>query len=336
MHRRQALFVLGSGVAAFSAYRYFGNAGMAATGVKWPRALPDQITPPSLFYTVSKNKFFDPEVDAARWRLDLHGLVARPASLSLDDLRALPVVEQQATLACVGNAVPARAIGNARWRGVRLRDVLAAAGGVDRSARDVVFISADNYTDSIPLRVALDPDTLLAFEMNGAPLPAKHGAPLRAIVPGIYGMKNAKWIEAIEVVDVDFQGYWQRQGWSDVADYQTLSRFDLPRDDDELPSGQPTTLGGIAFAGTRGIARVEVGVAQGDGAWQWHDATLAAKEGPSSWQRWAWTWPPAAPGRYRLAVRATDGTGALQPETPRDAFPAGSHGWHRISVSVSA
>ncbi len=207
---------------------------MAARDVSWPPGLSAAFTDADLFYTVSKNKLFDPRIDAGGWSLEVNGLVGKSLSLTLDDLRAMPTVESAVTLGCISNGVPARAIGNARWTGVRLRDVLERAGGVDQAAVDLVWICADNYTDSIPVATALDDDTLLVWGMNGEPLPQAHGAPVRAIVPGIYGMKHAKWIEAIELIAGDHKGYWQRVGWSDTAPFMTLSRFDMPRMGDTL------------------------------------------------------------------------------------------------------
>lgn len=334
MQRRQALSIVGAGAVAYGAYRFFGNAGMAARDVSWPPGLSAPFTNADVFYTVSKNKFFDPDLDQARWSLEINGLVGTPVSLTLTDLRAMPLAESAVTLACISNGVPARAIGNARWNGVRLRDVLERAGGVDSSAVDLVWIGADNYTDSIPIAKALDPETLLVWGMNGEPLPRAHGAPLRAIVPGIYGMKNAKWIEAIEVIDGDHQGYWQRQGWSDAAPYVTLSRFDVPRAGDRLVVGQSVTLGGIAFAGDRGVGRVEVGVGPPDAPSAptlWMDADLQPSLGASAWRLWTCPFTPTA-GRWRFTVRATDGRGDVQPEARRGNFPSGAHGWHHVDV----
>lgn len=337
MQRRQALSILGAGAAAYGAYRYFGNAGMAARDVSWPPGLSAPFTDADLFYTVSKNKFFDPDVDPVRWSLEINGLVGKRRSLTLEDLRAMPLVESTVTLACISNGVPARAIGNARWSGVRLRDVLDGAGGVDKTAVDVVWICADNYTDSIPVARALDPETLLVWGMNGEPLPRAHGAPVRAIVPGIYGMKNAKWIEAIEVIDGDHQGYWQRQGWSDTAPYMTLSRFDVPRAGDRLVAGQSISLGGIAFAGERGVARVEIGVVAADSRTTptlWMDADLQPPLGAAAWRLWTCPFRPMA-GRWHLTVRATDGRGDVQPEARRGNFPNGAHGWHQVDVTAA-
>jgi DMSO/TMAO reductase YedYZ molybdopterin-dependent catalytic subunit len=334
MQRRQALSILGAGAALYGAYRYFGNAGMAAGEVPWPPGLSPAFTDNALFYTVSKNTFRDPGVDAGRWALDIGGLVGRPLSLTLDDLRAMPVVESPATLACISNGIPARAIGNALWTGVRLADVLERAGGVDRTAVDLVWICADNYTDSIPVATALDRSTLLVWGMNGVPLPRAHGAPLRAIVPGIYGMKNAKWIESIDVVAGDHRGYWQRQGWSDTAPYMTLSRVDVPRAGDRLAAGQALLLGGVAFAGDRGITRVEVGLGTPEGGTTlWLDADLEPLIGAAAWRRWTCPLTPTA-GRHRITVRATDGDGVTQPQARRGNFPNGAHGWHAVDVTA--
>jgi DMSO/TMAO reductase YedYZ molybdopterin-dependent catalytic subunit len=337
MQRRQALSILGAGTAAYGAYRYFGNAGMAARDVSWPPGLSVPFTDADVFYTVSKNKFFDPDIDPTRWSLEVNGLVGKRLSLTLDDLRAMPLVESAVTLACISNGVPARAIGNARWSGVRLRDVLDRAGGVDTSAVDLVWICADNYTDSIPVAKALDPETLLVWGMNGEPLPRAHGAPVRAVVPGIYGMKNAKWVEAIEIVDGDHQGYWQRQGWSDTAPYTTLSRFDVPRDGDRLVAGQAIALGGIAFAGDRGVGRVEVGVAASGNPSTptvWMEADLQPMLGAAAWRLWTCPFTPTA-GRWRFTVRATDGHGDVQPQARRGNFPNGAQGWHQVDVSAA-
>lgn len=337
MQRRQALSVLGAGALAFGAYRYFGNAGMAARDVSWPPGLSPAFTDADLFYTVSKNKLFDPRIDAGGWSLEVNGLVGKSLSLTLDDLRAMPTVESAVTLGCISNGVPARAIGNARWTGVRLRDVLERAGGVDTAAVDLVWICADNYTDSIPVTKALDDDTLLVWGMNGEPLPQAHGAPVRAIVPGIYGMKHAKWIEAIELIAGDHKGYWQRIGWSDTAPFMTLSRFDMPRVGDTLTPKVATLLGGIAFAGERGITRVEVGVGtpdQSPSSLLWMDADLQPEIAPAAWRLWTCPFTPE-PGRLRLSVRATDGAGEVQPQERRGNFPNGALGWHTVDVSVS-
>jgi DMSO/TMAO reductase YedYZ molybdopterin-dependent catalytic subunit len=330
--RRQVLAVLGAGSLATVAYSVFGGGGgMVARGLTWPRGVTPAITPDGEHYQVSKNFLFsDPRVEVSRWRLDVHGLVARPLSLSLDDLRAMPAVAQPATLACIGNGVPARAINTAVWQGVRLADVLEHAGVTAGAARDVVFIGADNYTDSIPLDRALHPGTILAYEMNGVPVPRGHGAPLRAIVPGLYGMKNVKWIEAIELVGGDYRGYWQQRGWSEPAPYQTLSRIDEPRHRETLAAGVPHLLAGMAFAGDRGVSRVELSV---------NDAIVTPRLEPAlgayTWVIWTHEWAPASSGEYEMRVRAYDLSGAAQSDRVQPNFPNGATGLHRVVVSVA-
>lgn len=334
MDRRQALIALGATAAGAALLQWLGASSSMtpSTGGDWGGRLPPEITPTDRFYTVSKNLLFGPSVDESDWRLDVHGLVGREVALSLDDLRNEAPVDQAATLACISNEVPATAIGNATWRGLRLADVLRRAGGLREGAVDLVFVCADNYTDSIPVAKALDPATLLAYEMNGEPLTRARGYPLRAIVPGIYGMKNAKWIEAIEVVDRDYLGYWQRRGWSDVATYQTLSRIDVPRPNASLEGTGPHTVGGIAFAGDRGIARVELSA---DAGTTWQPAELKPALSQFSWVLWRLDWRPPTPGSYELTVRATDGTGEVQTAARQDPAPDGATGWHTVGVEVS-
>src|SRR5262249_10911384 len=154
------------------------------------------------FYEVSKNPF-DPEVNASKWQLLVGGLVEKPYSLTYAEFASLPAVEQYATLECIDNQVGGNLIGNALWRGVRLRDLLERAA-LRQGVVDIVLRADDGYTDSIPLDRAHRDGTILAYQMNGSPLSQTHGFPLRLIVPGIYGMKNVKWITGIEAVDYDF------------------------------------------------------------------------------------------------------------------------------------
>ncbi len=336
MNRRQALSALGAATVGAGLLQWVGGSSSMTpgnAGLEWGGRLPLVVTPNDRFYTVSKNFLFGPSVDVDAWRLDVHGLVGRRATLSVDDLRAMPGVEQYATLACISNGVPAKAIGNALWRGVRLRDVIDAAGGVQPGAVDLVFVCADNYTDSIPIDKALDPTTLLVYEMNGETLPKNHGFPLRAVVPGIYGMKNTKWIEALEVVDHDYRGYWMRRGWSDVATYRTLSRIDLPKAGATLEGGGPYVVGGVAFAGDRGINAVELST---DSGATWVTAEVKPALGLFSWVLWKLDWRPPAPGEYELTVRAVDGSGIPQTADTADPAPDGATGWHAVDVSVAS
>lgn len=282
-----------------------------------------EITPTHDFYVVSKNAF-DPQVDSKSWRLVVAGMVENPLSLSYDEISALPSVEQYATLACISNEVGGDLIGNALWRGVRLGDILKQAK-LKPGVVDVVLRARDDYTDSIPLDRAMTDGTLLVYAMNGEPLTSEHGFPLRLLVPGIYGMKNVKWITRIEAVDFDFKGYWQRRGWDDRAEYKTLSRIDAPAGS----STREVTIAGIAFAGDRGISKVEV---SSDGGRTWEQAEFKPGLSPYTWVLWQRQWTPENPGKHLVVVRATDGRGAVQRSQLAPPAPSGSSGYHAVTV----
>jgi DMSO/TMAO reductase YedYZ molybdopterin-dependent catalytic subunit len=294
--------------------------------------LSPEITPNDRFYAVSKNVLRDPTVNEGGWRLEVGGLVERPFSLSYEQLKALPRASQYFTLECIGNAVGGDLIGNAEWRGVSLAALLGQAG-VKPGAVDIVLRAADDYADSIPVEKALDPDTMLAYEMNGEVLPKAHGFPLRLLAPDIYGMKQVKWITKVEVVDYDFKGLWQNQGWSDVATLNTGSRIDFPKAGEKLSPG-PNLVGGIALAGQRGVQRVEV---SSDGGRSWAEAAMKPGLGPNAWAVWLHHWN-LAPGESepRILVRATDGSGVLQTSEVHGDLPNGATGYHAISVTVEA
>jgi DMSO/TMAO reductase YedYZ molybdopterin-dependent catalytic subunit len=283
-----------------------------------------EVTPTEDFYQVSKNPF-DPEVDAQRWRLEISGLVETPLSLNYQEIKSLPFVEQYATLACIDNPVGGNLIGNALWRGVRLKDLLEQAG-LKEGVIDITFRASDSYTDSIPLARAMTEATILVYEMNGQPLTNAHGFPLRLLVPGIFGMKNVKWITGIEAVDYDFKGYWQKRGWDDKAEYKTMSRIDTP--DSSVKGG--ATISGVAFAGDRGISKVEVST---DGGKSWVPAEIKPALSKFSWVLWHKEWSPGQAGSYLIKVRATDGRGDTQTTQFAPPDPSGATGLHSIKVS---
>ncbi|MCC6744361.1 MAG: molybdopterin-dependent oxidoreductase [Acidobacteria bacterium] len=289
--------------------------------------LSREVTPAADFYHVSKN-VFDPDSIHRDWRLHIGGLVEKPMSWTLEELKALPAVEGFATLACIENPVGGDLIGNAFWRGVSLA-VLLEAAGVAAGAVDLAFTALDDYTDSIAIERAMRPGCMLAYEMNGEPLDSTHGAPSRLIVPGIFGMKNVKWISRIDVAGSDVKGYWQRRGWNDVAEYRTMSRIDVATPG---VAGRAASLAGVAFAGDRGIERVEVST---DGGSTWMPAHIRQPLSPNSWVLWHAEWTPARPGRYDVAVRAVDGAGRDQIATPSSAFPDGVTGLHHVIVPVT-
>ena len=295
------------------------------------KGLSPEVTPTQDFYTVSKN-VFDPKVNAIKWSLQIKGLVKNPYTLNLNQLMALPAIEQYATLICISNEVGGDLIGNAKWRGVPLRLLLERAG-IKEGASELILRAYDGYSDSFPLKKALEDGVILAYAMNGWLLTHTHGYPARLIVPGIYGMKNVKWLTELELTDHDFKGYWQERGWSDEAIIKTTSRIDLPKDGATLRR-EDRYIAGIAFAGDRGISKVEVST---DGGATWREAIIKKALSPYSWALWALEWEPYKEikgGQASIVVRATDGKGRLQESQKTSALPDGASGLHTIRVKV--
>jgi len=291
-----------------------------------PKLSPEVLTPKN-FYTVSKN-LIDPVVDGNAWSLRVDGLVENPATYVYADITALPTFSDYYSLQCISNTVGGELLGNAHWKGVRMVELLSRAG-LKAGIRKVVFHAEDGYTDSIPLDVALRPDTLLAYEMNGEQLPKEHGFPARLLIPGIYGMKNVKWITRIELVDYDFKGYWMQRGWGDAAIYRTSTRIDVPVNRAQLPAGE-VVLGGITFAGFRGILKVDVSLDDGK---TWEDGTLKPALSLNAWNLWVFrkTLPR---GTYNVKARAVDGNGDVQTQTENDPLPDGATGYHSLVLRV--
>jgi DMSO/TMAO reductase YedYZ molybdopterin-dependent catalytic subunit len=231
----------------------------------------------------------------------------------------------------VSNEVGGDLIGNARWLGVPVRDLLDEAGPLD-GADQVVGRSADGWTCGTPTAVLRDGrDALLAVGMNGAPLPLEHGFPVRVVVPGLYGYVSAcKWVVELELTSfADFDAYWVPRGWAAQAPIKTQSRIDTPRGRTNLVAG-PVTVAGVAWAQHRGIARVEVRVDGGP----WQTAALARTVSIDTWAQWSWRWS-ATSGEHTLQVRATDATGEVQTEREAPVEPDGATGWHTVRVRVS-
>ncbi len=294
-------------------------------GLSW------EVTPNDVFYTISKN-VFDPRINPKNWSLKVTGLVDKELSLNLKDIKAMPAISQHTTLICISNEVGGDLVGNTLWKGVPLAEVLKRAG-VKPGASELILRAYDGYSDSIPLAKGLEAGTTLAYEMNRAPLPDNHGRPLRLLVPGIYGMKNVKWITGVEVADYDYKGYWERRGWSDEAVIKTMSRIDVPQRGQRLKPGE-SYLAGIAFAGVRGVKRVQVSI---DGGKSWSKTTVKKALSPFSWVLWAWPWNVARSLRGRLVtvkVRAMDGKGQLQTDRVTTPLPDGASGLHQVRVKL--
>jgi DMSO/TMAO reductase YedYZ molybdopterin-dependent catalytic subunit len=293
--------------------------------------LSPYVTPNEDFFRID-TAIAVPRVDAASWRLRIHGLVERELEFDLDTLLARDLVEVDATIACVSNEVGGRLIGNARWLGVPLVELLDEAVPTS-GAEQVLGRSVDGWTGGFPLELVGDGrDAILALGMNGEPLPVRHGFPARLIVPGLYGYVSAtKWIESIELTAWEgVDGYWIPRGWSKQGPVKTSARIDVPAEAASVAAG-PVLLAGMAWAPPIGLTRVELRV---DDAASWVEAELAPSASGAMWRPWRHTVELEA-GAHRLMVRAVDADGQVQLEGPRAPAPNGAEGWHTISIDVA-
>jgi DMSO/TMAO reductase YedYZ molybdopterin-dependent catalytic subunit len=300
-----------------------------------------QLTPPITsnadFYIVTKNAAGDPLVDADSWRLIVDGEVNRPVQLNYRTLVALPAVEITKTLECVSNLTSGcnltvfgcDLISTARWKGARLSDIVALAGGLKPGAVGLAFTSLDEFSAGLPATVVLDPETLIVYEMNGEPLPREHGFPARLLVPGRYGMKDPKWLAGIRATTADHSGWYEQRNWSADGVVKTMSRIDLPLDGSNLTPGEHR-LAGIAYAGDRGVNKVEFTIDDGE---TWELARLLDPlAGKDAMVRWAGTFFIGRDETLRITVRATDGSGEIQTNEYKLPQPDGASGRDAISV----
>ena len=293
-------------------------------------ALPPFITPNADFYRID-TALSVPQLSRADWRLRIHGMVDREVGFTFADLQRFEVVERVVTLTCVSNPVGGELISNAKWTGYRVRDLLAGAG-IHPDADMVMSTSVDGFTAGTPVEALTDQrDALLAIGMNDSPLPIEHGYPARLVVPGLYGYVSAtKWIVDLELTRFDrAQAYWTGLGWSARGPIKTESKIEVPRSGAVLPRG-PVSVGGVAWAQTRGIQAVEVRVDDGP----WLPAQLGAGFSKDTWRLWSLQTPALDPGSHSITVRATDGTGAVQTSDEADVIPDGATGWHTVSFDV--
>jgi DMSO/TMAO reductase YedYZ molybdopterin-dependent catalytic subunit len=325
--------LLAAGGAAELLRRLYRVATFSYDGTQYKGRVVQAITPNDQFYCVTKN-VVDPKVNADFWRLEVTGLVNTRQSYRLDRLKSLPAVEQETTLMCISNGLDAGLMSNAKWRGVPMRVLLAAASPM-ASATKVRLHGVDNYTDTFSLEKALDPTTLVVYEMNGETLPDRHGFPARVIVPGYFGEKHVKWITRIEVADDSAVGFYEKQGWGPDFIVPTRSRIDEPDPESSFPNAAAANgipVRGVAFGGDRGISKVEVSF---DDTATWQEAKLDYPGTKLTWALWSFDWRPAAAGNYALVVRATDGEGAIQELDEERPFKSGTTGFHRIMVYVT-
>ena len=326
------VLIAGGGVGLLR--RLYRIATFSYDGTQYKGRIVQPITPNDLFYCVTKN-VIDPRVNVDLWHLEVNGLVQNPTTYRFQDLKGFNQVEQETTLMCISNGLDAGLISNAVWKGITLRDLIDPAGPM-ADARRVRLFGVDNYTDTIPLEKALDPTTLLAWEMNGRSLPDRHGYPLRAIVPGYFGEKHVKWLTRIELTGDNVKGFYETQGWGPDFMTPTRSRIDAPDHESRFSLGQlsgPIEVKGIAFGGDRGISRVEISDDDGE---TWTDANIHYAGTKLTWALWTYEWRPDGPDDYTLVVRAIDGEGAVQ-EWEEDRSPfSGMTGFHKIAVHVTA
>ena len=332
---------LGFGVSIFSQVYQCGEALAQADGhdlhskgtIDFKGFVAQEITPNDAFYITSYSDKV-PDINPDSFRLRIEGLVENPLSLRLEQLEDMRDKQEYVTLECIGNPVGGEAISNALWEGVTLKKVLEKTNpkpGIVKAA----FFAAEGYSDSIPYPLALSQEVFLAFHMNGEPLPPIHGYPLRVIVPGIFGMKNVKWLTKIELVNYDFKGYWEEKGWSDEAVIPLMSEVLMPMNGKRIPLGH-YVIGGIAFGGRHGISRVQVAVDEQE----WQDAELKPPLSRWAWTLWRYDWTPTHEEDVSIRVRAYDRSGKVQ-ESPSllgkvlgTTYPDGARGIHTVHVQA--
>ena len=303
------------------------------------------IQPKDEFYEVSKN-LVDPAAERSVWRLEITGQVDTPRTYTFAEIAAMPAVTQETTLLSIFYGVGSGLCSNARWKGVPLVHLLNEVKTWGNNAV-ILFHSADGYYETFRFDKALEPTTLLAYEMNGEPLPSEHGYPLRLIVPGLYGEKSAKWLTRLEVVDQSDPrlqtrhglGFYREQGWDLDSAIPTQSRIDAPlvqseRFAEPFQVGKTAELRGMAFGGDRGISKVEISTDDGQ---HWAVAEIHQPGTRISWSLWRYRWTPAEPtGATRVIVRATDGNRQPQIAVDRPPMPSGATGLHRVRAQVKA
>ena len=301
--------------------------------------LASEITPTYLFYRIDINPII-PQVDSKSWNLTIKGLVEKPITVNYDQIRSMPSVQEYVTLECISNKIGGDLISTALWKGVRLSQLLEKAV-IKPNVKYVVFRCADGYDVGVPIEKSQMEGAILAYDMNYTPLTAKHGFPVRAIVPGLYGMMNPKWLTEIELVDTVYQGYWQRLGWSNIAQDNAGSSILIPGQaparqrfrtlDETVDSsyGGKVPIAGIAFAGTRGISKVEVST---DGGSTWKTAQIKDPLSKYTWVLWTAGYVPPNQENYKIVVRATDKSGKTQTTEMNPPFPNGATGFHTITA----
>lgn len=291
------------------------------------------ITPNEDFYLVAVDTSFRPPVNERTVEQDYSLTIRGPGGDTVELPYSQLADEAQGdigyTFECIGNTVGGTLIGNAVWRGARLRDVLERSGMLTSNVQSVMFIGFDEFYSSISIDRVLDDYSFLATHMNGVPLPPEHGFPVRTILPNLYGMKQPRWLKRIELQETaETTSYWEKRGWAGEVPVKTMSRLDPVSD---VRAGQSTEVTGIAFAGSRGIRGVEVSLDNGE---SWQRCRLEQGGTPNEWATWSYDWTTPVPGNYTLRVRAIDGTGEVQTAGRTRAAPDGATGHDSARTTV--
>ncbi|MDH3705618.1 MAG: molybdopterin-dependent oxidoreductase [Acidimicrobiia bacterium] len=289
------------------------------------------VTPNDDFYLID-TAFTKPQVNPDSWRLSINGMVDNPYEITFDQLQVMEAIDVPITLSCVSNEVGGNLVGNAIWTGVPLLDVLEEAG-IQDGAEQVFARSVDDFTAGFPLELLRDGrQALVAYGMNGEPLPIQHGFPVRLVVAGIYGYVSAvKWVEEISLTPWEgVDGFWIPRGWSKEGPIKTQSRIDTPRNNESVAPG-PVAIGGVAWAPNRGIGKVEVRINAGD----WEEANLGEGLSDDTWRQWTFAFDAEPGEQYAVQCRATDGDGEVQPDSIAPPRPDGAEGHHTILVSAN-
>ena len=339
MDRRRFISVAGgAGVGLllpYALYRYlsygFGGEHINVKGYEQfgPQAALRAITPVDQFYVTSSHA--EPAVDIGKWSLTIDGLVEQPLRFDYDDIRKIEAYETTLTLECISNEIAGPLIGNANWRGARLRPLLDRAR-LKPSAKYAILYAAEGYTTGHTTERLLRENNFLAYGMNGEPLTRVHGFPLRILLPGKYGMKMPKWLTRIEFVDKEHLGYWEWMGWSNTGERQLQSVIDDPREGAQI-EGQSFVITGWAITNDTGVAKVELSTDGGD---TWSLCQIFSNPMPTQvWAFWRYVWANPPRGKHEIQVRATDTNGKLQTSSHSNEWPDGATGYHTVKVEVS-
>lgn len=291
------------------------------------------FTPNDKFYTVNfmdASYNFTRDLDVSQWRMAVKGAVKTPMVLKWRDVLNRESFDQAVTLMCIDTLPGGTSLGNAMWRGISLKALLQDVGADEETARDVIFRASDGYHDSIPFSRAMQDDVMIAYLMNGEKLPKDHGFPVRLVVPGLYGIKNVKWITEIEVYNGDYKGYWQQKGWTDDGTIHIFSRIDSPGHYQTL-RGMEHRLRGVAFGGPETIQEVQLSFDQEK---TWVTADLEPPLSPYTWVIWNYDWTSPKAGKHMVTVRAIDAKGKVQTSEITRPQPDGATGLHSIVLNV--